>query len=85
MSLDFEPTLLGVAVYVITVSNINEGLQTVLIVATIVYTIIKINQLLKSQKRNNMVRILRYLANKLETFNNMIAAAWNKWLSKIKM
>jgi len=51
MSLDFEPTLLGVAVYVITVSNINEGLQTVLITATIVYTIIKINQLLKSQKK----------------------------------
>ena len=68
MSLDFEPTLLGVAVYVITVSNINEGLQTVLILATIVYTIIKINQLHKrSKKRNNMVRILRYLANKLET------------------
>jgi len=51
MSLDFEPTLLGVAVYVITVSNINEGLQTVLILATIVYTIIKINQLLRGQKK----------------------------------
>lgn len=32
-----------------------------------------------------MVRILRYLANKIETFNNMVATAWNKWLSKIKM
>lgn len=32
-----------------------------------------------------MVRILRYLANKLETFNNMVATVWNKWLSKIKM
>ena len=50
MSLDFEPTLLGIAVYVITISNINEGLQTVLILATIIYTIIKINQLLKGKK-----------------------------------
>ncbi len=31
-----------------------------------------------------MVRILRYLANKLELFNNKVAAEWNKWLSKIK-
>ena len=51
MSLDFEPTFLGVAVYIITVSDINEGLQTVLILATIVYTIIKINQLLRDQKK----------------------------------
>ncbi len=49
MSLDFEPTFLGVAVYVITVSNINEGLQTVLILATIIYTIIKIKQLLSGK------------------------------------
>jgi hypothetical protein len=49
MSLDFEPTLLGVAVYIITVSNINEGLQTVLILATIIYTIIKIKQLLSGK------------------------------------
>lgn len=32
-----------------------------------------------------MVRILRYIANKLEQFNNKVAAAWNKWLKKIKM
>lgn len=32
-----------------------------------------------------MVRILRWLANKLENFNNKVAAAWNKWLGKIKM
>jgi hypothetical protein len=51
MSLDFDPTLLGVAVYIITVSDINEGLQTVLILATIIYTIIKINQLLRGQKK----------------------------------
>jgi hypothetical protein len=51
MSLDFEPTLLGVEVYIITVSDINEGLQTVLILATIIYTIIKINQLLRGQKK----------------------------------
>jgi len=32
-----------------------------------------------------MVRILRYIANKLEQFNNKVATAWNKWLKKIKM
>ena len=32
-----------------------------------------------------MVRILRWLADKLENFNNKVAAAWNKWLGKIKM
>ena len=45
----FEPTLLGVTVYVITISQINEGLQGLLIIATLVYTIIKIYQLLKNK------------------------------------
>ncbi len=44
----FEPTLLGVAVYIITVAEINAVLQGLLIVATLVYTIIKIYQLLKN-------------------------------------
>lgn len=43
----FEPTVLGVAVYVITIASINEYLQGLLIVATLVYTVIKITQLLK--------------------------------------
>ncbi len=43
----FEPTILGVAVYVITISEINEILQGLLIIATFIYTIIKIYQLLK--------------------------------------
>ena len=43
----FEPTVLGVAVYVITIANINEYLQGLLIIATLVYTVIKITQLLK--------------------------------------
>ena len=38
----FEPTFLGVAVYVITISQINAVLQGLLIIATLVYTIIKI-------------------------------------------
>ena len=45
----FEPTVLGVAVYVITVSQINAILQGLLIIATLVYTIIKIYQLLKNK------------------------------------
>lgn len=49
--MNWEPTFLGVFVYIITIADINEGLQTILILATIIYTIIKINQLLKSQKK----------------------------------
>ena len=44
----FEPTVLGVAVYIITVAEINAVLQGLLIIATLVYTIIKIYQLLKN-------------------------------------
>lgn len=44
----FEPTLLGVAVYIITVAEINEVLQGLLIIATLVYTVIKIYQLIKN-------------------------------------
>lgn len=32
-----------------------------------------------------MVRILRYIANKLEQFNNKVAKTWNQWLAKLKM
>jgi hypothetical protein len=46
----FEPTLLGVLTLVITVSQINEALQSLLIIATLVYTIIKIVQLLNDKK-----------------------------------
>ena len=47
MNLDFEPTILGLAVYVITIAEINAVLQGLLIIATLVYTIIKTYQLLK--------------------------------------
>ena len=79
----FQPTVLGVVVYLITNAQINEALQSLLIIATLVYTVIKIIQLL--EKKQTMVRILRWLANKLENFNNMVATAWNNWLKKIKM
>jgi len=46
----FEPTILGVLTLVITVSQINEVLQSLLIIATLVYTIIKIVQLLNDKK-----------------------------------
>jgi hypothetical protein len=32
-----------------------------------------------------MVRILRYIANRLEKFNIAVAKGWNKWLGKLKM
>ena len=46
----FEPTVLGISVYIITIAEINEALQGLLIIATLVYTIIKIIQLLKDKK-----------------------------------
>lgn len=42
----FEPTILGISVYIITIAKINEALQGLLIIATLVYTIIKIYQLI---------------------------------------
>jgi hypothetical protein len=46
----FEPTVLGVSVYIITIAKINEALQGLLIIATLVYTVIKIIQLLNDKK-----------------------------------
>jgi hypothetical protein len=46
----FEPTVLGISVYVITIAEINAVLQGLLIIATLVYTIIKIIQLLNNRK-----------------------------------
>ena len=45
----FEPTVLGVAIYIITIAQINEALQSLLIIATLVYTVIKIIQLLEKK------------------------------------
>jgi hypothetical protein len=45
----FEPTILGISVYIITIAEINEYLQGLLIIATLIYTIIKIVQLLKKK------------------------------------
>jgi len=42
----FTPTLIGIVVYIVSMTQINEALQALLIVATLVYTIIKIVQLL---------------------------------------
>lgn len=46
----FEPTILGVVTYVITISQVNEALQSLLIIATLVYTVIKTIQLLNDKK-----------------------------------
>jgi len=43
----FQPTLLGILVLVITITEMNEVLQGLLIIATLVYTVIKIIHLLK--------------------------------------
>ena len=48
--MNWEPTFLGVFVYIITITEINAVLQGLLIVATLIYTIIKIVQLLDNGK-----------------------------------
>jgi len=45
----FEPSFLGIITLVLTINEINSWLQGLLIIATLVYTIIKIIQLLKSK------------------------------------
>ena len=42
----FKPTIIGIGVYVVSMSQINEALQALLIIATLVYTVIKTIQLL---------------------------------------
>ena len=49
MNFDFEPTVLGITVLVISVAEINEALQSILLLATILYTIIKVYQLLQKK------------------------------------
>jgi len=53
MNLDFEPTVLGITVLVVSIAEINQGLQSLLFLATflatLVYTIIKIVQLIKKK------------------------------------
>ena len=47
----FEPSFLGIITLVLTINEINSWLQGLLIIATLVYTIIKIVQLLQKQKQ----------------------------------
>jgi len=44
---EFEPTLLGITVLIISIAEMNQVLQACVFLATLVYTIIKIYQLLK--------------------------------------
>lgn len=49
----FKPTIIGIGVYIISMSQVNEALQALLIIATLVYTVIKIIQLLDKFDKNN--------------------------------
>ena len=46
----FEPTLLGVFVLLISMAELNDLAQLVLVLVTIIYTLIKIYELIKKQK-----------------------------------
>ena len=43
----FKPTIIGIGVYIISMTQVNEALQALLIIATLVYTVIKTIQLLE--------------------------------------
>tara|TARA_R100001015_G_C4497085_1_gene72802 strand:- start:289 stop:438 length:150 start_codon:yes stop_codon:yes gene_type:complete len=47
---NFEPTILGVLVFAMSVAEINDVLQVVLLVMTIVYTGYKILELIDKRK-----------------------------------
>lgn len=47
MNLDFEPTILGATVLIVSIAEMNQVLQACVFLATLVYTIIKVYQLLK--------------------------------------
>jgi hypothetical protein len=44
--ISFKPTIIGIVVYIISMTQLNEVLQSLLIIATLVYTVIKTIQLL---------------------------------------
>ena len=44
---EFEPTLLGITVLIVSIAEMNQVLQACVFLATLVYTIIKVYQLLK--------------------------------------
>lgn len=45
----FKPTIIGIGVYIVTMTQLNEVLQSLLIIATIVYTMLKIFDLLNKK------------------------------------
>jgi len=45
----FKPTIIGIGVYIVTMTQLNEVLQSLLIIATIVYTMLKIIDLLNKK------------------------------------
>ena len=47
MNFDFEPTVLGTTVLIVSIAEMNQVLQACVFLATLVYTIIKVYQLLK--------------------------------------
>jgi len=49
MTFDFEPSILGFVTIILTINEINSWLQGLLIIVTLVYTSIKIIQLLKKK------------------------------------
>jgi hypothetical protein len=44
--ISFKPTIIGIVVYIISMTQLNEVLQSLLIIATLVYTVVKTIQLL---------------------------------------
>ena len=47
--IDFKPTIIGISVYIISMTQVNEVLQALLVIATLVYTMLKILDLLNKK------------------------------------
>ena len=47
--IDFKPTIIGISVYIISMTQLKEELQALLEIATLVYTMLKILDLLNKK------------------------------------
>ena len=65
----FEPTLLGVFVLLISMAELNDLAQLVLVLVTIIYTLIKIYELIKKQKNEKDNQKKLKLGGRIESYH----------------
>ena len=50
---NFEPTIVGIVVYALSLHQLNEVLQSILLLFTIIYTGYRIIEMIDTRKNNN--------------------------------